>query len=200
MKKMDWLILFAGLNAFAAGTILSINVAFGSTGWGSLIYGLSSISSITVGTWSYICGAIVILIGYFFSRKAMLGLLSFIVTIVFGLLVDIYNNLLPTMPNHPALLTLLLVVALMLISLGIALMLSQPGPKTFGTYTVSAIHDSTGYKKSRIIIISDILFLSLGSVLALISGNWNAIGFGTILIVGLTGPLVGRWLKLIKTK
>ncbi len=98
MKRV--LLYILGLNLIAVAVVLNIRYGLGVAAFSSVMYSISEIYQISLGTASILCYLIFVLLQCLFSRKVTLSyLLEIPLSFLFGWLTDLYDLVIPAIPG-----------------------------------------------------------------------------------------------------
>ena len=98
MKRV--LLYILGLNLIAVAVVLNIRYGLGVAAFSSVMYSISEIYQISLGTASILCYLIFVLLQCLFSRKVTLPyLLEIPLSFLFGWLTDLYDLVIPAIPG-----------------------------------------------------------------------------------------------------
>ena len=189
-----------GLVCISAGLSFMVRSNLGISVASSMPYVISlRFSRITFGTWSYLVQGTLVLLLIIIVRKIKVSyVLSFLVSVVFGFLLDFFTALTASLPVDTIWLRLgYYAVGLFILSFGIAsVVFSQWPPIPFDLFVKElALHKNMSFKKTKTGF--DLSCLAFSSVfLAIFVRQIAGIGPGTILSAVFNGTLVGLWLKL----
>ena len=96
MKKIIY--YFIGLNLIAFAVVLNIRFDFGVAAFSSVMYSISKIYNISLGTASIICYLLFVMIQCILSKKITLTyILEIPLSFVFGWLTDMYDLIIPSL-------------------------------------------------------------------------------------------------------
>lgn len=96
-KRAVWYIV--GLNLIAATVVLNIRYNIGVAAFSSVMYAISEIYRISLGTASIICYLIFVMMQCILSRRiTLIYLLEIPLSFAFGVLTDVYDWLIPALP------------------------------------------------------------------------------------------------------
>ena len=96
-KRAVWYIV--GLNLIAAAVVLNVRYNVGVAAFSSVMYAISEIYRISLGTASIICYLIFVVMQCILSRRITLTyLLEIPLSFAFGVLTDVYDWLIPVLP------------------------------------------------------------------------------------------------------
>lgn len=189
MTAMHLRLLFftAGLTILAFGVTLTIKGSvLGVGSWDVLHIGLANYA-LTIGTWSIITGLIILLVGtYFTKRMPKLG--TWVNMLFVGVLIDIFNALLPNVTTQ----------SMQVLSFCIGIVLLGFG---CGMYIVADF--GTGPRDSLMMLLTERLGWSVTASRTTIEVTVACIGFiiggpvgiGTVFMAFGLGPIVSRSLQ-----
>lgn len=175
-----------GLLVGAFGCVLMIKANLGVSPWDVFHIGLQKTFGLTIGLWTQIVGAIVILLSYVLAKiKPTFGM--FLNMVCFGLFLDMFLwlNLIPSVEGMAQRIVMLL-IGLLVISVGIGMYISPrlgAGPRDS---FMLAMHERMGWSIQKVRLIIEISVLLAGAALG------GPVSFGTVLVALLTGPLIQR--------
>ncbi|WP_407649336.1 YczE/YyaS/YitT family protein [Brevibacillus composti] len=175
-----------GLLVSAFGCVLMIKANLGVSPWDVFHIGLQKTFGLTIGLWTQIVGAIVILLSYVLAKiKPTFGM--FLNMVCFGLFLDMFLwlNLIPSVEGMAQRIVMLL-IGLLVISVGIGMYISPrlgAGPRDS---FMLAMHERMGWSIQKVRLIIEISVLLAGAALG------GPVSFGTVLVALLTGPLIQR--------
>lgn len=175
-----------GLAIIAFGCVLTIQARLGVSPWDVFHIGLQKTFGLTVGIWSQIVGASVILLSYLVAGIKP-GLGTLLNMIFFGLFLDLFLWL-DLVPMATGLLEQVVWfgVGLVIIGFGIGLYLSPrlgAGPRDS---FMLAMHERMGWSIQRVRVVIEVTVLLAGWLLG------GPFSVGTLLIAVLTGPMIQR--------
>ena len=180
--------LYAGLLAFAFGEAMIVRANLGVMSWDVLHQGLARHLGLTIGQWSVIVGALVLLLWIPLRERPGLGTVSNVVVI--GLALDVFLALLSAPTSMPARIALL-VAGICLNGVATAAYVGAslgPGPRDgLMTGLVRTTGRPVGLVRTAIEVSVVLVGWLLGGNLAL----------GTALFVLAIGPLVHVFLPLL---
>lgn len=200
MKK--YLVYFLGIVIMTLGISLNYQCGFGSSSVDSLTKNFTDIINVdflTTGRILIICNMAFVL-AYYLILKPKDIILPIIVSISLGLFIDLFNALF-VIPKILALRILFFVLALNLISLGVALTVYynlSPSPYECVTKIFTdKLFPKLSYGVCKIIV--EAIVIVFTSILSLIFLNGlGEINIATIIILIVQGPLIDVYLKLLK--
>jgi len=180
--------LYAGLLAFAFGEAMIVRANLGVMSWDVLHQGLARHLGLSIGQWSVIIGALVLLLWIPLRERPGLGTVSNVVVI--GLALDAFLAVLPAPASMPARVALL-VVGILVNGVATAAYVGAslgPGPRD-GLMT--GLVRTTGRPVG---VVRTAIEVSVVLVGWLLGGN---LAIGTVLFVIAIGPLVHVFLPLL---
>ncbi|MGY3718019.1 YczE/YyaS/YitT family protein [Sutcliffiella cohnii] len=173
-----------GLLILSFGVSLTIVSDLGAGAWDALNVGLSNRIGLTVGSWVFIVGIILIVVNAFL-RKHKPDYLAVITIFLVGSFIDFWLYMLSNLEPTGFLFKLLVLLAGMtLLSLGIATYLQAKFPVIPIDNLMLALQDRLGFKLMTAKMTGELIAL----VLALIFGG--PIGLGTIIVTFGVGPFI----------
>jgi uncharacterized membrane protein YczE len=175
-----------GLTILSFGACLTIKANIGVGAWDALNVGLSSTYGLTVGSWVFIVGILLIIINAFLQKKRP-DLLAVITIILVGLLFDfwllvVFSQWVIEAPYG----FIVFAVGLIILAIGLSMYIQSNLALIPIDNLMYSIHKRTGVNLMIAKTIGEVTAL----VLALLFGG--PIGVGTILITFLIGPLM-QW-------
>lgn len=196
-------ILFVlGLLLISMGITLMVHADLGISVASSVPYVISQrFTSLSFGTWSYIVQGFLVLLLVLIIRKVKRSyFLSFLVSVVFGVLVDLFSLWTAGLADGDWLLrSILFFMGLFLMSLGIASFVGSNLPLLPYDLFVKelAIHTNISFRMSKTLFDLSCLTLSVLFLLFFVE-RWTGIGIGSVFSALLNGVLSGLWLSLIQ--
>lgn len=192
MKRYIW--YFAGLNLIAAAVVLNIRYDLGVAAFSSVMYAISEIYGISLGTASIICYLLFVLIQCILSRKITLPyLLEIPLSFAFGFLTDLYDMFVPEIRCGGALRLILFILTMFVTAMGVYLCVKTDVVLTPTDGIVKTISEVFSFPFSAVKNVFDIALVAVSIALCL--GNHTklyGIGVGTVL----TALFIGRIIKL----
>lgn len=180
--------LYAGLLVFAFGEALIVRASLGVIPWDVLHQGLVHQLGLTIGQWSIIIGALVLLLWIPLRERPGLGTVSNVVVI--GAALDVFLRLLST-PGSPTVRGLFLVVGILVNGVATAAYIGArlgPGPRD-GLMT--GLVRTRGWSVRLVRTGIEVAVVVVGWLLG---GN---LGLGTVLFALAIGPVVHVALPLL---
>lgn len=180
--------LYVGLYLYGLSGALLLRSGLGATPWDVLHQGLSLQTGLSIGTWSIIVGALLMLLWIPLRQKAGLGTLSNV--IVIGLSVDLSLWLLPATDLLPfRLLLLVLGVLVCAVATGCYIGVGLgPGPRDGLMTGLAGLGLSIRLARTLIEVTVALLGFLLG----------GTVGVGTIVFMLAIGPLTQVFLPLMR--
>lgn len=192
MKR--YLLYFAGLNLIAAAVVLNIRYHLGVAAFSSVMYSISEIYGISLGTASIICYLLFVAIQCILSKKITLAyVLEIPLSFAFGFLTDLYDWFIPEIQCGGALRFLLFVLTMFVTAMGVYLCVVTDVVLTPTDGIVKTISEVFSFPFSAVKNVFDISLVAISIALCL--GNHTklyGIGIGTVL----TALFIGRIIKL----
>jgi len=175
-----------GLAVIAFGSVLTIKAELGVAPWESFHIGLYYTFGLTIGTWSQLVGAAVIILSFLIARIKP-GIGTVLNMVFFGLFVDVFLWM-DIIPVAKTLLHqwLLFTAGLLLISFGFGMYISPrigAGPRDS---LMLALNEKLGWSIQRARITIEVTVLAAGWLMG------GPISLGTLLLAVLSGPLL-QW-------
>lgn len=192
-----FVLFFIGINLLAAGIILNTRSSLGVAAFTSFYYALSEISHISLGNSSIIVYFVLIAIQILLNRRISLSVMFQIpFSVVFGIITDIYDDVLPEPELSIIGRLLMLAVAMWLISTGVYLYTNCRLVMTPVEGTVQTIADRTGLRFSLVKNGFDLMMLLLTVLFCLLLRQpVFGIGLGTVVSALLLGRMIGIYEK-----
>ena len=187
-----------GLAVMAIGVVLMIRVQFGSAPITSVPTAISGITPFTIGNMTILVHALCIIGQAIIVRRITLKcLLTALVGVPFGYIIDLFMFLFAPDYLSPILRIVLLFVGLACSGFGVRLVVGSdlmlPAPDEL-SHTSSQVYCK---KLSNVKIVSDAIYVAIAaSVDLLSSGKLSSVGIGTVLSVLFVGKFVGWFTKL----
>jgi uncharacterized membrane protein YczE len=185
-----------GLAVGAFGCVLTIKANLGVAPWDTFHIGLQKTFGLTIGIWSQIVGAIVIILSYVMAGIKP-GLPTLLNMICFGLFLDVFLwlDFVPEVQLFWQRIMLFL-VGLLIMCVGIGMYLSPrlgAGPRDS---FMLALYERSGWSIQKVRMMIEVTVLVFGYFFG------GPVSIGTVLIALLTGPLIQRtipfWEKLMQ--
>ena len=193
---MVWrfLLYLVGLNLIALAVVLNIRYDLGVAAFSSVMYAISEIYSISLGTASIICYLIFVVVQCILSRKITLQyLLEVPLTFAFGLLTDFYDWLIPAFSLALALRVIFFALTMFVTAMGVFLCVKTNLVLTPTDGIVKTIADVFLLPFSATKNVFDLSLVAISVLLCLVNhAPFYGIGVGTVL----TAVFIGRIIKI----
>ena len=195
-KVMVWrfLLYLVGLNLIALAVVLNIRYDLGVAAFSSVMYAISEIYSISLGTASIICYLIFVVVQCILSRKITLQyLLEVPLSFAFGLLTDFYDWLIPAFSLALALRVIFFALTMFVTAMGVFLCVKTNLVLTPTDGIVKTIADVFLLPFSATKNVFDLSLVAISVLLCLVNhAPFYGIGVGTVL----TAVFIGRIIKV----
>jgi uncharacterized membrane protein YczE len=182
--------LTTGLVLLAFAVPLMLNAGIGTSTIASPLYALNSIcDNISFGTWNLVFQVSLLIILLMITKEFKSGYLaSFIITTVFGYMVDLFTGTLANLPTDLPWLILYFVSSLVLFCVSISLMVLSKLPMMITDSFVKDLSRFFHVTFRRMKTLFDISCISLSVGLSMVFlGNLAAVGVGTLIMALTTG-------------
>lgn len=191
-KRSVWYII--GLNCIAFGVVLNIRYDLGVAAFSSVMYAISEIYRISLGTASIICYLLFVALQCLLSRKiTIVFLLEVPLSIVFGVLTDLYDLLIPDLVMRPVLCAICFALTMFLTALGVYLCIKSKMVLAPTDGIVNTISEVFHLRFSAVKNAFDISMVLISVLLCVTNHSpFYGIGIGTIL----SALLLGRIIKI----
>ncbi|HIR60234.1 MAG TPA: hypothetical protein IAB37_01480 [Candidatus Faecivivens stercoravium] len=193
---MVWrfLLYLVGLNLIALAVVLNIRYDLGVAAFSSVMYAISEIYSISLGTASIICYLIFVVVQCILSRKITLQyLLEVPLSFAFGLLTDFYDWLIPAFSLALALRVIFFALTMFVTAMGVFLCVKTNLVLTPTDGIVKTIADVFLLPFSATKNVFDLSLVAISVLLCLVNhAPFYGIGVGTVL----TAVFIGRIIKV----
>ena len=195
-KVMVWrfLLYLVGLNLIALAVVLNIRYDLGVAAFSSVMYAISEIYSISLGTASIICYLIFVVVQCILSRKITLQyLLEVPLSFAFGLLTGFYDWLIPAFSLALALRVIFFALTMFVTAMGVFLCVKTNLVLTPTDGIVKTIADVFLLPFSATKNVFDLSLVAISVLLCLVNhAPFYGIGVGTVL----TAVFIGRIIKI----
>lgn len=190
MKRLFY--YFVGLNLIAVAVVLNIRYDFGVAAFSSVMYAISEIYHISLGTASIICYLLFVLIQCVLSKKITLPyILEIPLSFVFGFLTDLYDFFIPDMSFHIALRIILFIITMFITAMGVYLCVKTDIVLTPTDGIVKTISEVFTFPFSTVKNTFDISMVITSIVLCLSHRTkLYGIGIGTVLSALFLGRII----------
>ena len=188
------LLYIAGLNLIAAAVVLNIRYRMGVAAFSSVMYSISEIYGISLGTASIICYLIFVLMQCILSRKITLNyILEIPLSFAFGILTDIYDFLIPEFSFPLVFRSLCFILTMFVTAMGVFLCVKTDLVLTPTDGIVKTISEVFRLPFSRVKNVFDISLVAISASLCLANHTpFYGIGIGTVL----SAVFLGRIIKI----
>ena len=189
-----FLLYLVGLNLIALAVVLNIRYDLGVAAFSSVMYAISEIYSISLGTASIICYLIFVVVQCILSRKITLQyLLEVPLSFAFGLLTDFYDWLIPAFSLALALRVIFFALTMFVTAMGVFLCVKTNLVLTPTDGIVKTIADVFLLPFSATKNVFDLSLVATSVLLCLVNhAPFYGIGVGTVL----TAVFIGRIIKV----
>lgn len=188
------ILYIAGLNLIAAAVVLNIRYNLGVAAFSSVMYSISEIYKISLGTASIICYLIFVLMQCILSRKiTFVYILEIPLSFAFGILTDIYDLFIPGFSFSLLFRSLCFILTMFITAMGVFLCVKSDLVLTPTDGIVKTISDVFHLPFSIVKNVFDVSLVAISAALCL--GNhtpFYGIGIGTVL----SAVFLGRIIKL----
>lgn len=187
---------FIGLNLIAFAVVLNIRYNLGVAAFSSVMYSISKIYHISLGTASIICYLLFVLIQCLLSKKITIPyLLEIPLSFAFGWLINLYDYIIPELYFPIIVILILFVLTMFITSLGVYLSVKTDLVLTPTDGIVKTIAEVFSLPFSLVKNSFDISLVIITITLCLINKTpFYGIGIGTIL----TALFIGRIIKIFE--
>lgn len=192
MKR--YLFYFLGLNLIAVAVVLNIRYDIGVAAFSSVMYAISEIYGISLGTASIICYLLFVMIQCILSKKITLAyILEVPLSFAFGLLTDLYDMAVPEIGGSLAVRLTLFALTMFVTAMGVYLCVKTDVVLTPTDGIVKTIAEVFSFPFSAVKNTFDISLVVISILLCLCNHTQlYGIGVGTVL----TALLIGRIIRL----
>lgn len=206
IERFIWYVL--GLNLIAVAVVLNIRYVMGVAAFSSVMYAISQIYHISLGTASILCYLLFVLIQCVLSRKIKaVYLLEIPLSLAFGVVTDVYDWLIPEF-HFPAYISMTLFLLTMFVTaLGVFLCVKTNFVLTPTEGIVQTISEVFHIAFSAVKNTFDVSLVLISTLLCLFHHTeLYGIGVGTVLSALCIGRIIGiyekmfRWRKLNQLK
>ncbi|NLN45608.1 MAG: hypothetical protein GX153_03435 [Clostridiaceae bacterium] len=182
------------------GVTFMVRAGFGISVASSVAYIASlAFPAFSFGTWSYLVMGLLMLALTLVTRKPRIGvLLSFGVSVVFGVLVDRFSAWVAPWPDGIPIQLLYYAVGITLLTVGIAVFIDTGLPPNPYERFVSDLSRHFGIPFRKVKTVYDLASVATASLLLLLFvRRLVGIGPGTVFAALANGTLIGFWLRLL---
>ncbi len=189
----------AALVLISLGVTLMVRARFGISVASSVAYVISlAFPVFTFGTWSYLVMGFLMLLLIGIIRRFRVGIfLSFLVSVAFGKLVDLFSRWVAPWPDGLPMHLVYYASGITLLTVGIALFIDTGLPPNPYERFVNDLSKHLGIPFRRVKTIYDLSSVAVAAiVLVLFVHKLVGIGPGTVVAALANGTLIGFWLRL----
>ncbi len=192
MKRL--FLYFIGLNMIAAAVVLNIRYDLGVAAFSSVMYAISEIYRISLGTASIICYLLFVLLQCILSKKVTLTyLLEVPLSFAFGFLTDLYDMFIMDIECHIFLRMALFIATMFVTAMGVCLCVKTDLVLTPTDGIVKTISEVFAAAFSTVKNAFDISLVLVSVLLCFVNHTeFYGIGIGTIL----SALFLGRIIKM----
>lgn len=188
---------FLGLNLIAFAVVLNVRFDLGVAAFSSVMYSISQIYNISLGTASIICYLIFVIIQCILSKKITVTfILEIPLSFAFGWLTDLYNFIIPTLSLSLYLRVICFIMTMFITAMGVFLSVKTNlilTPTDGIVKTISEVFFSFFNSENTF----DITLVFVTIILCLINHtHFYGLGIGTIL----TALFIGRIINIYEKK
>ncbi|MCJ7834020.1 DUF6198 family protein [Cuneatibacter sp. NSJ-177] len=183
-----------GLNLIAIAVVLNIRYSIGVAAFSSLMYAISEIYQISLGTASIICYLVFVLVQCMLSRKITLTyILEIPLSFAFGFLTDVYDFWIPELHISLFYRSAFFIVTMFVTAMGVFLCVKTDFVLTPTDGIVNTISEVFDLPFSTVKNIFDLSLVALSAIVCLINhADFYGIGIGTVL----SAIFIGRIIKI----
>lgn len=197
MKRI--IFYFIGLNLIAFAVILNIRFNLGVAAFSSVMYSISEIYHISLGTASIICYLIFVVIQCILSKKITLTyILEIPLSFIFGWLTDLYDFIIPSPQFNIHTRIILFIITMFITALGVYLSVKSDLVLTPTDGIVKTISEVFDFPFSIVKNTFDISLVIITIILCLFNhAPFYGIGIGTILTALFIGRIINIYERYI---
>lgn len=194
-KRAVWYLI--GLNLIAAAVVLNIRYNVGVAAFSSMMYAISEIYRISLGTASIICYLLFVAVQCVLSRKITITyLLEVPLSLAFGILTDVYDWLIPALSFPLPLRLVCFTLTMFVTAAGVFLCVKSEMVLTPTDGIVNTISEVFKLRFSTVKNAFDLSMVAISALLCILTHSpFYGIGVGTIL----SALLLGRIIKLYES-
>lgn len=194
-KRAVWYIV--GLNFIALGVVLNIRYDLGVAAFSSVMYAISEIYHISLGTASIICYLIFVALQCLLSRNITLIFMPEVpLSIAFGLLTDLYDLIIPELAFGLFFRVICFALTMFITAMGVYLCVKSRMVLTPTDGIVNTISEVFHLRFSAVKNAFDISMVVISALLCLANDSpFYGIGAGTVL----SALLLGRIIKIYES-
>lgn len=189
-KKM--VLYVTGLNLIAVAVVLNIRYSTGVAAFSSVMYAISEIYQISLGTASIICYLVFVLMQCILSKKITLTyILEIPLSFAFGFLTDVYDFLIPDLNFSFFFCFIFFGFTMFITALGVFLCVKTGYVLTPTDGIVNTISEVFHISFSTVKNVFDISLVAFSAILCLLNQtSFYGIGIGTILSAMFLGRII----------
>lgn len=197
MKRI--LFYFIGLNFIALAVVFNIRFDLGVAAFSSVMYSLSEIYHISLGTASIICYFIFVVMQCILSKKITVAyILEIPLSFVFGWLTDLYDMIIPTLQLSLYIRIIFFIMTMFITAMGVFFSVKTNLVLTPTDGIVQTISEVFDFPFSTVKNTFDISLVMITILLCLFNHTpFYGIGIGTILTALLIGRIINIYEKYI---
>lgn len=190
---------FIGLNLIAFAVVLNIRFDLGVAAFSSVMYSISEIYHISLGTASIICYLIFVVIQCILSKKiTLIYILEIPLSFIFGWLTDFYDFMIPILQLDLYIRTILFIITMFITAMGVFLSVKSDLVLTPTDGIVKTISEVFSLPFSIVKNTFDISLVIITILLCIINQTpFYGIGIGTILTALFIGRIINIYEKYI---
>ena len=192
MKR--WIYYIVGLNLIAAAVVLNIRFDLGVAAFSSVMYAIAELYDISMGTASILCYLFFVVLQCVLLRRATMNvLLEIPLSFAFGILIDVYDAVIPEMALGLVLKFVCFALTLFVTAFGVFLCVKTDLVLTPIEGIVKTISDVFHLRFSLVKNSFDLSMVVVSALLCLFNqAPFYGIGIGTVL----SAIFVGRIIKI----
>jgi len=190
---------FLGLLLMTFGIALSSKGGVGVASVSTIAFAGSRLTPLTFGTCSSLFHGFCFISQIVITRRfTARSLLQIPMVYLFGFFLDIFNNLLTFAAANVIVGCLLVAAATPVISLGLRVILGADFAMAPPDALARTIGDKAGWPMAKAKFIFDVAVVSASAALTwvFLGSPFVAVGFGTVITMLMTGPMIGFFVKL----
>ena len=197
MKR--FILYIIGLNLIAVAVVLNIRYSLGVAAFSSVMYSISEIYRISLGTASIICYLLFVLMQCVLSKRITVTfLLEVPLSLAFGVLTDVYDWLVPDMELNLIVRIVLFIMTMFVTSMGVYLCVKTDLVLTPTDGIVKTISEAFALPFSAVKNAFDISLVAISALLCIVNRTeFYGIGIGTVLSAICLGRIIKLYGKLL---
>jgi hypothetical protein len=200
-KINRFLFYLLGLNLIAVAVVLNIRYDFGVAAFSSVMYAISEIYSISLGTASILCYLIFVVVQCILCRKITLTfILEIPLSFAFGWLTDLYDFLIPALEMPFVLRMIFFLLTTFITALGVFLCVKTDLVLTPTDGIVKTISEVFHISFSLVKNTFDLSLVAISALLCLFNQTpFYGIGVGTVLSAVVLGRIIKLYERFVPT-